>query len=437
MNLVWFRNDLRSSDNYSLVQACQNQGPVVALYCFDPRHYEKDHYGFVRTDKFRARFLIETIQTLRQQLAQLNIPLLVYQEKPEVILPKLVAALAIDSIYLQREWTRYEEQVLDSVRGTAGMNAVDFYQALDQFLLHPDDLPFADPDDIPRVFTGFRKRVEKELMVRKPLSPPLPRAPENLAAAETAPVPDPIPELTDLGLQHFTLDTRSAFPFKGGELAAQERIDHYFWLTENLKRYKHTRNGLVGTDYSSKLSPWLANGSLSARQVYWQVKEFERQVVANEDTYWLVFELLWRDFFKYVSLKYGDRIFQLGGILQKEYEWHRDPQELQRWIDGETEYDFVNANMREIAKTGWMSNRGRQNVASYFSRERQQDWRIGAAYFESLLLDYDVHSNYGNWMYNSGVGNDPRDRRFNIDSQAERYDPNHAFRNLWLKQPNG
>ena len=80
-----------------------------------------------------------------------------------------------------------------------------------------------------------------------------------------------------------------------------------------------------------------------------------------------------------------------------------------------------------------MSNRGRQNVASYFSKELLLDWRIGAAYFESMLIDYDVHSNYGNWLYISGVGNDPRDRKFNIERQAERYDPDNQYQNKWLQ----
>ena len=90
--------------------------------------------------------------------------------------------------------------------------------------------------------------------------------------------------------------------------------------------------------------------------------------------------------------------------------------------------------MKEIAATGFMSNRGRQNVASYFAKEMKQDWRVGASYFESMLIDYDVHSNWGNWMYNSGVGNDPRDRKFNIESQAERYDRDKKYRDLWLKK---
>jgi deoxyribodipyrimidine photo-lyase len=90
--------------------------------------------------------------------------------------------------------------------------------------------------------------------------------------------------------------------------------------------------------------------------------------------------------------------------------------------------------MNEIAATGFMSNRGRQNVASYWSMHQEQDWRIGAAYFEHMLIDYDVHSNYGNWMYNSGVGNDPRNRTFNIKSQADRYDSNRKYRDLWLNE---
>ena len=142
---------------------------------------------------------------------------------------------------------------------------------------------------------------------------------------------------------------------------------------------------------------------------------------------------MWRDFFKYISLKHGNNIFKLGGILGKDLSWKGNEKALNDWIKGTTKEAFVNANMKEIAATGFMSNRGRQNVNSFWAKELKQDWRIGAAYFESLLIDYDVHSNWGNWMYNSGVGNDPRDRKFNIQKQAERYDPNNEYQDLWLK----
>jgi deoxyribodipyrimidine photo-lyase len=144
--------------------------------------------------------------------------------------------------------------------------------------------------------------------------------------------------------------------------------------------------------------------------------------------------LIWRDYFKYISLKHGNKIFQLGGILERDYRWETDTERFEQWVEGRTPEPFVNANMIEMKKTGWMSNRGRQNVASYFAKNMKMDWRMGAAYFESLLVDYDVHSNYGNWMYFSGVGNDPRDRKFDVRWQAERYDAKGKFQNLWLQK---
>ena len=130
-------------------------------------------------------------------------------------------------------------------------------------------------------------------------------------------------------------------------------------------------------------------------------------------------------------MKHGNKIFKIKGILERDYRWGNSYSVFDSWCEGKTSEPFVNANMIELKQTGWMSNRGRQNVASFFAKDLKMDWRMGAAYFESLLIDYDVHSNYGNWMYISGVGNDPRDRKFDIDWQAERYDPKKEFQKLW------
>ena len=240
-----------------------------------------------------------------------------------------------------------------------------------------------------------------------------------------------VPTLADLGLEQIEQHPNSAFPFKGGSEQAKRRLDHYFWDTNKLSYYKQTRNGLLGIDYSSKLSAWLANGSISPRQIYWEIIDYEKEVKKNQSTYWLIFELIWRDYFKYIALKHQDAIFHLGGILNKDYHWDTAETKVHSWIEGTTREPFVNANMIELNKTGWMSNRGRQNVASYFAKDLLLDWRIGAAYFESQLIDHDVHSNYGNWMYVAGVGNDPRDRKFNVRFQAERYDEGGKFQRLW------
>ncbi len=425
-NLIWFRNDLRVSDNNSLIKAMSGK-KLIAVYFFDPRHYETSAFGFKKTEKFRAKFLLETVSALRDNLLELNIALLTFHGKPEDILPDLVMTHRINSIYLQREWTSEEVGVLNAVKKHVEPN-ISFVEIYDQFLFHPKDIPFASSREIPEVFTRFRKKCEKYVSVRPITQSLLPKPEDNLIENATT-----IPTLEELGLENFTTHPHSAFPLIGGADEAGKRLEHYFWQTKKLAFYKKTRNGFVGKDYSSKFSPWLANGSISARQIYWEVKRFEKEIKKNQDTYWLIFELIWRDYFKYISLKHGNSIFKIGGILNKEYLWGKDDELMQTWISGNTEEPFVNANMKELKETGWMSNRGRQNVASYWAKHLEQDWRVGAAYFESMLLDYDVHSNWGNWMYNSGVGNDPRDRKFNIKRQTELYDPQGKFQNLWLQ----
>ncbi|WP_290696724.1 DASH family cryptochrome [Lacinutrix sp.] len=425
-SLVWFRKNLRIKDNNALSNAINNSETVIAVYCFDPKHFKEDRFGFKKTEKYRAKFLIETIIDLKAQLFNLGIPLYVYNDYPETCIANLEAQFHFDALYLQKEWTKEENDAYNLVR-TVWDEDFTIYQDYDQFLYHPEDLNF-EIKNLPIVFTNFRKHVEKQSKIR---------AESKIFNNEKQQVPlkntTSIPTLQDLGFEDFENHPHSAFPLKGGETEALKHLDYYFFETKKLGFYKKTRNGLIGKDFSSKFSPWLANGSLSAKTIYYKVKEFEALHFKNESTYWLIFELIWRDYFKYVSLKHANKIFKIGGILDKEYQWYTFEKDIQKWINGQTNEPFVNANMIELQKTGWMSNRGRQNVASYFSKTLKLDWRIGAAYFESMLIDYDVHSNYGNWLYVSGVGNDPRDRKFNVKLQAERYDSNGNFQRLWLQ----
>jgi deoxyribodipyrimidine photo-lyase len=351
---------------------------------------------------------------------------LVYHQKPEDCIPEIVAQNEISSVYFQEEWTSEEMEVLKNIKSKVP-GSVSFKSTYNQFLFHPETIPFDIPS-IPNVFTQFRNQCEKSIIVR-PKFTVTPLSEENWTTNETV-----IPTMETLGFTDFETDSRTAFPFRGGEDEALKRLQNYFWETKKLSAYKLTRNGLIGTNFSSKFSPWLANGSISAKTIYWEIVKYEQEVEKNDSTYWLIFELIWRDYFKYVSMKNGNSIFKIGGILDKKYDWKTNPSDINNWINGKTQEPFVNANMIELQQTGWMSNRGRQNVASYFAKNLQLDWRIGAAYFEAMLIDYDVHSNYGNWMYVSGVGNDPRDRKFNIKLQAENYDGQSKFQKLWLQQ---
>ena len=424
--LVWFGNDLRIHDNEVLIKAISENQQVIGVYCIEPSLIEESNFGFKKLEVFRAKFLLETLQDLKNQLEEKNISLLIYFDTATKQIPIICKTFSVDFIYKQKEWTSEEIEITNAIKEKIPSH-IKIEEIYNQFLFHPEDI-LSDPQKIPDVFSNFRKKLEKYVAIRpeiliKQLDD------KNLVDHNTK-----IPTLEELGFKNLEITNKTAFPFHGGETAALNRLDDYFFLTKKLRFYKKTRNGLVGVDYSSKFSPWLANGSLSVRTIFWNVKKFEQEHFKNQSTYWLIFELIWRDYFKYISLKYKNDIFKIGGILQKGYQWNTNKKLIQQWIDGETKDDFVNANMIELKATGWMSNRGRQNVASYFAKELELDWRIGAAYFEAMLLDYDVHSNYGNWMYVSGVGNDPRDRKFNTQLQAERYDSNHAFRNLWLQK---
>lgn len=422
VSIVWFRNNLRIDDNQALTHAINRHNRVIGVYHLPENWLNETPWGFKKMERFRAQFLLQTLTQLQKDLARLNISLWVSVGNWTEALRQMQEKYQISDIYGQSEWT--QEEVEETAQIPKTINTHWYY---DQFLLHPDDIPM-EISNIPEIFTVFRKKCEKQSKVRPPIGIPEPMPTENLLTNVPA-----LPTLDALGYESISNDHRTAVPFVGGETAAWERIQEYFWDTKQLSYYKKTRNGLLGKKYSSKLSLWMAFGSISARSIYTEVKKYEQSVVKNDSTYWLVFELIWRDYFKYISLKHGNKIFKIGGVLDISYDWETDKPRVQKWIDGNTPEPFVNANMRELASTGFMSNRGRQNAASFFSKEWHLDWRIGAAYFEAMLIDYDVHSNYGNWMYNAGVGNDPRDRKFNIAWQAERYDPKNTYQKTWLQ----
>ena len=421
-SLVWFRNNMRVEDNSSLTKAMNESNNVIGFINIDPQIFISTKYGFKKTEKYRAKFLLETISDLKSQLETLNISLIITHRDFGQSINEIIDQYGITNIYTQTEWTR------DELREESFIpDEINLIKDFDQFLFSPNDVRSLY-DNIPRGFSNFRKKCEKYLSVDDILSIPKPLNSDNKISIKY-----PIPSLSDLGFKDFEVHKESGVRFKGGEINAKNRIRNYFFETRNVSTYKLTRNGLIGEDYSSKFSPWLANGSVSVKYIFKSLKEYEKEVEKNDSTYWLYFELIWRDFFKYVSMQHKDKFFNKDGIYGEDKEWLDDNDVLLNWINGKTNEPFVNANMIELSQTGFMSNRGRQNVSNYLTKELKIDWRIGAEYFESMLIDYDVHSNYGNWLYNAGIGNDSMPfRKFNPKLQSERYDPDKSYEKIWL-----
>ncbi|AKV65962.1 MULTISPECIES: DASH family cryptochrome [Microcystis] len=426
--LIWYRNDLRVHDHEAIYRAIQEQLEIIPFYCFDERQFGLTSYGFPKTGKFRAKFLLESVADLRQSLESLDSNLIIRWGKPEEIIPQLVQELQIAKVYYHQEVTAEELAVEKAVNKALSGVPVQIKTFWTATLCHPDDLPFT-LNQLPELFTNFRKQVERHWEIRTTY--PSPKKLTKLPKIDLG----NIPSLNDLGLTEPILDQGCVLSFQGGEMAGKSRIKEYIWDSDSLKTYKETRNEMLGTNYSSKFSAWLSFGCISPRYIYEEVQKYEQTRVKNDSTYWLIFELLWRDFFRFICSKHGHKIFYKSGLQELYLPWLEDWERFNLWCEGKTGYPLVDANMRELAATGFMSNRGRQNVASFLTKNLGIDWCMGAEWFESLLIDYDVCSNWGNWNYTAGVGNDARGfRYFNIPKQSRDYDPKGDYLRHWLPE---
>ena len=432
--VVWFRRDLRVHDNEALTAACDADA-VVPVYCFDPRSYGTREFGgrhsftYQKTGARRAAFYREAVADLGERLRRLDLDLWIRHAPPADALAEVVEAVDADSVHFQTLPLPEERAQANRVTEAATSVGATPERHWTHTLHHVDDLPrpVAEIDD---TFTPFRKRVERASRVRDPLPEPDPPG-----TPADSPRRGEVPSMTALGFEGIpTYDERGVLAFAGGETVGKERVAEYVWEADRLREYKRTRNGLLGEGYSSKFSPWLNAGCLSPRYVQSEVDRYEDERVSNQSTYWLTFELRWRDFFQFQFAKHGGDFFTPGGIRNRQIDWRDDPAQFHRWCEGRTGIPFVDANVRELNETGYMSNRGRQNVASFLANNLRIDWRKGAAYFETRLVDYDPASNYGNWAYNSQVGNDSRDSYFDVVGQAKRYDENAEYVKTWCPE---
>ncbi|WOK06188.1 DASH family cryptochrome [Imperialibacter roseus] len=431
IHIIWFRNDLRLLDNEVLLSAMKQCQYLYPVFVFDPRQFEEQSLGFPRCGPLRTNFLLESLTDLKANLQKKGSNLIVRFGLPENIIPELATQLEATAVFASKEVATEEVAIEKSLESTLFRKKILLKLFWQSTLWHEDDIPWPI-QNLPEVFTQFRKENENATPIR-----PAKDAPAKLPAFGKVDAGQ-LPDLRDFGLQHPGLDERAAIHFSGGENAALERLRAYLWDTKAITQYKNTRNGLLGSNYSTKLSAWLSLGTISPRYVYYEVKKFEQEVLKNDSTYWLIFELYWRDYFRFVMKKYGSSMFRTKGIRGQPIYFVQDMVIFELWRTGKTGVPFIDANMRELLQTGFMSNRGRQNVASFLIKDLQVDWVWGAQWFESQLIDYDVSSNWGNWNYVAGVGNDPRENRyFNILSQAMKYDGKGDYVRHWLPELSG
>ncbi|XP_021805119.1 blue-light photoreceptor PHR2 [Prunus avium] len=321
-SIVWFRNDLRVHDNECLNSASNESMSVLPVYCFDPRDYGKSSSGFDKTGPYRASFLVESVSDLRKNLQARGSNLVVRIGKPETVLVELAKAIGADAIYAHREVSHDEVKAEEKIEAAMKEENVEVKYFWGSTLYHMDDLPFK-LEEMPTNYGGFREKV-KGLEVRKTI--------EALEQMKGLPSrgdvePGDIPSLMDLGLNPSATMSQDGRPaanasMVGGEAEALERLKK-FAAECQAQPPKGGKDGshdsIYGANFSCKISPWLAMGCLSPRSMFDELKKTANRTISassNRDDggsgmNWLMFELLWRDFFRFVTKKYSSAKKQL------------------------------------------------------------------------------------------------------------------------------
>ena len=416
--LFWFSSDLRIDDNPALAKAASEVDQLLCIYIAPQQAVISAKQAPSKLSQNRQQFLYQSLTDLDKKLSAHGQQLLVKFQPPLDVIPELITKHNVSHIYRSQNAGEYERNVWNTLCKRYAM--IEFNQTDSHTLFDQSELPFA-LHELPKSFSKFRQLV-KNIVIKAPRAKhsSMPAGPKTNSQWQAQ------------WQQYFGHPKNSGGQlFEGGAEAGLDYVQNYF-KTNKASTYKETRNGLDGMDYSTKFSPWLSNGSISPRQIIFYLGQYESEVEANDSTYWIYFELLWREYFQWYAHRHKANLFKFSGIKNSNPTTSFYPERFQKWCQGNTPYPIVNACMKQLNTTGYMSNRGRQLVASCFVHELNLDWRYGAAYMEQQLVDFDVASNWGNWQYLAGVGADPRGhRRFDLDKQAKIYDPQGQFIKHW------
>jgi deoxyribodipyrimidine photo-lyase len=410
--LVWFRNDLRLHDNEMLVEAIAKSDCILPVYFFDPRHFELTKYGTAKSGYVRIQFLLESVAALRKSFQELNGDLLIINGKPEDFLPSLVEQHEITEVYHHREVAAEETLISTNVEDLLWKQRINLKHFIGHTLYNKEDLPFPIKD-IPDVFTQFKKKTERDAIVKACfLTPSQINFADNSEWGE-------LPKIEEIGLfidKALVNGDRYAL---GGE---KEGLVHLNSLLNDGSAIYIKNNSKTADKpgFSSRLSAWLALGCLSPRMVYWLVKGAESKFDTNPNFNQIILGLLWRDYFRFMFKKHGSNYVKGTDIDEDVLRDHLQDPALASWKNGSTGHGEVDRYMKQVNSSGFLPNAARLKVATFLIYILKINWTIGAAYFEEKLIDHAFASNWGNWAIVAEGGKDVRSKNtFDLEKQMK------------------
>ena len=426
MQILWLRNDLRLHDHPGFHLARAKNEPLSIIYIMPKVWLDIDAQGMTRLGAAKARFLRSSLIDLHRTLDEHTFDLTILFGDPVELLQKIYLEQAFTLITASAQAPEEADWLARIAKLGIQIECYEPYTLfspaqMTDFLNH-----------WPTTFSQFRRTIEKH--------PQQFKVAEDIKALPLKLRDTALPIWAPAQWPEEHSDTDIQLKRNGGERSGKQHLKDYLWENKSIQHYKATRNALIGDYFSSQLSPYLAWGCLSPRHIWHQILQYEAAYQADEHSQWLKLELLWREYFHWSMRHHGDRLFQKNGlrtdtVTPKKIPEHIVQKHWQAWCAASTGIPMIDAGLVELRTTGFLSNRLRQNMASYFIHQLQLDWRWGARWFEQHLIDFDVASNWGNWAYLAGVGHDARpQRQFNINKQLQEYDPELQHIQHWLPE---
>ena len=415
-SLIWFRRDLRIDDNTALFEATRHADDgVVGLFLITGKQWQEHDDA-----NEKVSFLIENVRDLSEQLAKLNIPLLVktcddFQSVPSCV-SKLACETGCDTVFINREYEVNESNRDNRVSVACDQAGVALRRFHDRTIVPPKAISTKE-GKFYSVFTPYRRvwdNTSRETLQISPRPLPQPVIPIDR---------DPVPE----SIVGFDFSNARSDLWPPGEEEAQRRLEAF----SNIISSYNVERDIPSIRGTSLLSPYLNIGAISARQCFSKADQIlETSGGENEGAKTWISELTWRDFYNHVMVA-CPRVSKHQPFKPKtnQIPWRTDEADFGAWKSGMTGYPIVDAGMRQLNQTGWMHNRLRMVTAMFLTKNLLIDWRWGERYFMSRLVDGDLSANNGGWQWSASTGTDsvPYFRIFNPFSQSKRFDPDGLF----------
>jgi deoxyribodipyrimidine photo-lyase len=416
-SIVWFKNDLRLHDNETLCAAIACSKEIIPIFIIDPRWSVYTIHGFRKTGKYRLRLIYENVKALQLKLRALGSELYIIEGMPEKILPELIIRYQAKAVYTKSEFGADEIAIQAKLEKLSKMFQVT-YNTLDNYSAFTKN----SEKQASGIFEEYALDLKDELPVRRIFA-----TPKQINSPK-------IKEQNNVAVFEQLIDTQLPFNYKGGEETASETMYQFIWGDNTINNFSSANEQDSNLNNRSMLSAWLSQGVLSAAVLVNEVKQYLIKFPESKGAKMFLTDMLWREFYLDMFKIHGKKFFRQGGIFNQKMVCLTDFENLNNWIEGKTGESLVDAGMNQIASTGLMDKKVRAISANYLNRKLMVDWRIGAAYFESQLLDYDVCINYGNWARFVGVGTEVS---YNYAADYTEYtnqvDSNGVYRDLWLK----